>query len=96
LPGWPNGSGGCLQSSYIWVQLPSPASAPNPYTPDIAKFLCALKREGLKETTIVQNYSKVLRNITESSKLDSTDSVLSYIASKGVSDGRKANGECLF
>lgn len=25
LPGWPNGSGGGLQTRYIWVQLPSPA-----------------------------------------------------------------------
>ncbi len=23
--GWPNGSGGSLQSCYIWVQFPSPA-----------------------------------------------------------------------
>ena len=29
LLGWPNGSGGSLQSCYIWVQLPSPA----PHTP---------------------------------------------------------------
>jgi hypothetical protein len=25
VPGWPNGSGGGLQSRYMWVQFPSPA-----------------------------------------------------------------------
>ena len=28
--GWPNRSGGSLQSCYIWVQLPSPAFLPDP------------------------------------------------------------------
>jgi hypothetical protein len=44
VPGWPNGSGGCLQSSYIWVQLPSPAPILNPYTqkilPSPEEFVC--------------------------------------------------------
>jgi hypothetical protein len=28
LLGWPNGSGGSLQSCYMWVQFPSPAYFP--------------------------------------------------------------------
>ena len=32
MPGWPNGSGGSLQSCSIWVQLPSPAPTLKTYT----------------------------------------------------------------
>jgi hypothetical protein len=52
-------------------------------------FLWALKKEGLKETTIVGNYSKILRDLAKSCKLGDPDSVLSYLASKEVSEGRK-------
>ena len=38
--GWPNGSGGSLQSCSIWVQLPSPALWPNPMlSRDYFRFL---------------------------------------------------------
>jgi len=59
------------------------------YSQDIAVFLWALKKEGLKETTIIQNYSKVLRHLSKNCKLNDPDSILSYLASKEVSEGRK-------
>ena len=57
--------------------------------PDIATFLWALKKEGLKETTIIQNYSKILRHLGKNCRLNDPDSVLSYLACKEVSEGRK-------
>lgn len=55
----------------------------------IPNFLWELKKEGLKETTIVQNYSKVLRNLEKNCNLRNPDSVLGYLASKEVCEGRK-------
>ena len=69
---------------------PIPGSNTEPlYSEDIAKFLWALKKEGLKETTIIQNYSKVLKHLNKNCKLNNPDSILSYIAVKEVSEGRK-------
>ena len=48
-----------------------------------------LKKKGCKETTIIQNYGKVLKNIAKFSKLNNPDSVLVYIASKDISEGRR-------
>jgi integrase len=59
------------------------------YSNDISMFLWALKKEGLKESTIIGNYSKVLRNLAKYSSLNNPDSVLSYLASMEVSEGRK-------
>jgi len=39
----------------------------------MANFLWELKKEGLKETTIVQNYSKVLRNLEKNCNLRNPD-----------------------
>ena len=63
---------------------PIPSSNAEPLY-SIANFLWALKKEGLKETTIVQNYSKVLRNLEKNCSLRNPDTVLSYLASKEIS-----------
>jgi integrase len=68
---------------------PIPGFIAKPLYSDVATFLWSLKKEGLKETTIVENYSKVLKNIAKFSHLDNPDLVLEYIASKDVSEGRK-------
>ena len=68
---------------------PIPGSKTEPLYSDIATFLWALKKEGLKETTIIQNYSKILRHLGKNCRLNDPDSVLSYLACKEVSEGRK-------
>jgi hypothetical protein len=60
---------------------PIPGSNSEPLY-SIANFLWELKKEGLKETTIVQNYSKVLRNLEKNCNLRNPDTILSYLASK--------------
>ncbi len=62
---------------------------PSLYSEDITKFLWSLKKQGYKDTTITQNYSKVLKNIAKSTQLNNPDAVLAYIASKDISEGRK-------
>ena len=68
---------------------PIPGSNAEPLYSDIATFLWSLKKEGLKESTIVCNYSKVLRHLAKNCRLNDPDSILSYLASKEVSEGRK-------
>ena len=68
--------------------IPIPSSNTEPLY-SIANFLWELKKEGLKETTIVQNYSKVLRNLEKNCNLRNPDTILSYLASKEISEGRK-------
>jgi integrase len=55
----------------------------------VASFLWHLKKRGYKDTTITQNYTKVLRNIAKNAPLHNPDAVLGYIAAKEVSEGRK-------
>jgi hypothetical protein len=59
------------------------------YSGDVASFLWHLKKRGYKDTTITQNYSKVLKNIAKNAPLNNPDAVLGYIATKDVSEGRK-------
>jgi hypothetical protein len=59
------------------------------YSSNIAEFLWTLKKEGLKESTIKGNYAKVLKNLEKNCSLTNPDSVLGYLASKEVSEGRK-------
>ena len=70
-----------------WVQIPHPA--PNvEHTDHILNFLWFLKKEGYKESTIL-NYSKSLRDIAKHVNLDDPEAVKDYIAKKPVSDARK-------
>jgi integrase len=59
------------------------------YSKSILEFLWTLKKEGLKESTIVCNYRKVLRHLGKNCELNEPDSILSYLATKEVSEGRK-------
>jgi hypothetical protein len=77
-------------SLLVGGSTPIPGSNSEPlYSGEIAKFLWDLKKEGLKETTIIQNYSKVLRHLAKNCMLNNPDSVLSYLASREISEGRK-------
>ena len=51
--GWPNGSGGSLQSCSIWVQFPSPALSPEQI--DFVKYLRQNLREVVCRTEIKTN-----------------------------------------
>jgi integrase len=70
--------------------IPIPGFYTKPlYSSNIAEFLWTLKKEGLKESTIKGNYAKVLKNLEKNCSLRNSDSVLGYLASKEVSEGRK-------
>jgi integrase len=67
--GWPNGSGGSLQSCSIWVQLPSPAP-----TEAYIYFL----RQHLREVT-VPNYLKRLGRLSKIGNLDKPEQIKNII-----------------
>jgi hypothetical protein len=67
---------------------PIPGSKAEPLY-SIPSFLWDLKKEGLKESTIKENYAKVLKNLEKNCNLRNPDSVLGYLASKEISEGRK-------
>ncbi|MFB0503348.1 MAG: hypothetical protein ACETWE_05910 [Candidatus Bathyarchaeia archaeon] len=59
------------------------------YSSDILSFLWYLKKEGYKETTIKENYSKILRHLARHCALNDPEAVKGYVAKKHVSSGRK-------
>jgi hypothetical protein len=67
--GWPNGSGGSLQSCYIWVQLPSPALH--------IEYIYFL-RQHLREVT-VPNYLKRLGRLSKIGNLDNPEKIKNII-----------------
>ena len=68
--------------------IPIPSSNTEPLY-SIVNFLWELKKEGLKETTIKGNYGKVLKNLEKNCNLRNPDSILGYLASREMSEGRK-------
>jgi integrase len=70
--------------------IPIPSSYdPSPYKNDLAPFLWDLKKRGYRESTIIENYAKILKNLTKNCILDNSDSVLTYLATKEISEGSK-------
>lgn len=59
------------------------------YSSDITQFLWELKKRGYKETTIVQNYAKILKQLSRNCDLNNPESVLNLLVSKEICDGRK-------
>ena len=59
------------------------------YKNDLTPFLWELKKRGYRESTIVENYAKILKNLAKNCILDNPDSVLTYLATKEISEGRK-------
>jgi integrase len=69
---------------------PIPSSNdPSLYKNDLTPFLWDLKKRGYRETTIVENYAKILKHLTKNCNLNNPDSVLTYLATKDISEGRK-------
>lgn len=73
---------------------PIPSSTTEPLY-SIANFLWELKEESLEETTIVGNYSKVLRNLEKNCNLRNPDTVLSYLARAMMGLRVKKNEEAI-
>ncbi|MCW4045941.1 MAG: tyrosine-type recombinase/integrase [Candidatus Bathyarchaeota archaeon] len=70
--------------------IPIPSSnTESLYSSGITEFLWSLKKRGYKETTIVQNYAKILKQLMKHCNIKDSESVLGYIANLHVSDGRK-------
>jgi integrase len=69
--------------------IPIPSSIDKPLDSSIAMFLWQLKKEGYKETTIKQSYAKILKHLSNNCSIKNSDSVLTYIADKHISNGRK-------
>jgi integrase len=80
--GWPNGSGGSLQSCSIWVQLPSPALCPE----DI-EFRTYLKQH-IREVTTV-SYIKRLTRLSKIANLNNTEQVKNIICSYSSTEAYK-------
>ncbi len=59
------------------------------YQNDIFEFLWYLRKQGYKETTIKESYSKILKNLTKNCDLNDPEVVSEFIANKHVSCGRK-------
>jgi integrase len=59
------------------------------YQNNIFDFLWHLKKQGYKETTIKESYSKVLKNIAKNCDLNNPEAVNEFVAKKHVSSGRK-------
>jgi integrase len=68
---------------------PIPSSTTASLCSDVAAFLWELKKQGYKETTIVQNYAKILKHLQRYSNLNNPDSILNFLANKEISEGRK-------
>ena len=63
--------------------IPIPSSTTeSPYSTDIVNFLWQLKKLGYKETTIKENYSKILKNIAKNCNLNDPEAVSEFIANK--------------
>ncbi len=56
---------------------------------DVVNFVWELKKRGYKETTIRQNYAKILKQLSKDCNLNNPESVLIYLATKDISEGRK-------
>ena len=69
--------------------IPIPSSTTEPLYSDIAQFLWELKKRGYRETTIVQNYAKILKQLSKNCNLNNPESVLCFLATKEISEGRK-------
>ncbi len=70
--------------------IPIPGSTTEPlYSNAIIEFLWNLRRKGYKETTIVQNYAKVLKHFAKHCNITDSSSVLDYLAGRHVSNARK-------
>jgi hypothetical protein len=77
-------------SSPAWDAIPIPGSSTESlYQNDIINFLWYLKKQGYKETTIKESYSKVLKNIAKNCDLNDPEAVNEFVARKHVSFGRK-------
>jgi len=48
-----------------------------------------LKKEGYKDSTIEESYSKVLKNVAKNYNLNDSEAVNEFVAKKHVSSGRK-------
>jgi deoxyinosine 3'endonuclease (endonuclease V) len=48
-----------------------------------------LKKQGYRESTIVQNYAKILKQLSKNCNLNNPETVLSFLAAKDMSYGRK-------
>ena len=59
------------------------------YSSDILEFLLNLRRRGYCESTIVQNYAKILKHLSKHCSIVDSGSVLDYLAGKHVSNARK-------
>ena len=66
--------------------IPSSTTEPLDCT---ASFLWELKKRGYAETTIKQNYAKILKHLSQNCSINNPDSVLGFIANKHISNGRK-------
>lgn len=70
--------------------IPIPGSSTESlYSSDIVDFLWHLKKQGYKDTTIEESYSKVLKNIAKNCDLNNPEAVSEFVAKKHVSSGRK-------
>jgi integrase len=59
------------------------------YSNDIMSFLWELRKKGYKETTIVQNYAKILKQLSNNCNLNNPESVLIFLVSHEICEGRK-------
>ena len=67
--------------------IPIPSSNdPSLCKNDLAPFLWDLKKRGYRESTIIENYAKILKNLAKNCILDNPDSVLTYLANKEISE----------
>jgi hypothetical protein len=70
--------------------IPFPSSTTESlYSGDIIDFLWHLKKQGYKDTSIKESYSKILKNIAKNCDLNNPDAVNEFVARKHVSCCRK-------
>jgi hypothetical protein len=69
--------------------IPIPSSTDEPLYSDVGAFLWELKKRGYKDSTIVENYAKILKHLLRNCSLNNPESVLAYVATRDVCDGRK-------
>ena len=82
LLGWPNGSGGSLQSCYIWVQFPSPALRLEHI--DFLNYL----RQNVREVT-AKAYIDRLRRLSRIGNLDNTEQMKNLICTYQCTESYK-------
>ncbi len=70
--------------------IPIPSSTTSSlFSEDVVPFLWELKKQGYRESTIVQNYAKILKQLSKNCNLDKPETVLNFLAAKDISEGRK-------